>query len=60
MDAENLKPIYTEYNIGNYSPSFNISRELDKEGIFAKMVDGVLALHLPKAKEATAKKIEVT
>ena len=56
---EDLKPIYTEYNIGNYTRSFNLSSEIDKEGISAKMVDGVLALHLPKVKEAAAKQIEV-
>ena len=56
---EELKPIYTEYNIGNYTRSFNLSSEIDKGGISAKIVDGVLALHLPKVKEATAKKIEV-
>ena len=56
---EDLKPIYTEYNIGNYTRSFNLSSEIDKEGISAKIVDGVLALRLPKVKEAAAKKIEV-
>ena len=56
---EDLKPIYTEYSVGNYTRSFNISSEIDKEGISAKMVDGVLVLHLPKVKEAAAKHIEV-
>ena len=56
---EDLKPIYTEYNVGNYTRSFNISSEIDKEGISAKMADGVLALHLPKIKEVAAKQIEI-
>ena len=56
---EELKPIYTEYNVGNFTRSFTLNNEVDKERISAKMVDGVLALHLPKAEEATAKKIEV-
>ncbi len=56
---EDLKPIYTEYNVGNYTRSFNLSSKINKEDISAKMADGVLALHLPKVKEATAKKIEI-
>ncbi len=56
---ENLTPIYTEYNVGNYTRSFSLSSEINKEGISAKMADGVLALHLPKVKEAAPTKIEV-
>lgn len=56
---EDLKPIYTEYNVGNYTRSFNLSSKISKDDISAKMVDGVLALHLPKVKEATVKKIEI-
>ena len=56
---ENLKPIYTEYNVGNYARSFTVSSEIDKENISATMTDGVLSLHLPKAKEAATKKIKV-
>ncbi len=56
---EGLKPIYTEYNVGNYTRSFNLSSEIDQEGISAKIEDGVLELTLPKIKEAVAKKIEI-
>lgn len=56
---EDLKPIYTEYNIGNYTRSFTLSSQIDKERISARMADGVLALHLPKVKEAESRKIEV-
>ncbi len=56
---EDLKPIYTEYSVGHYTRSFTLSSEIDKNNISAKMADGVLALHLPKIKEAAAKKIEV-
>lgn len=58
-DYQDLKPIYTEYNVGNYTRSFTLSSEINKEGISAKMVDGVLALHLPKVKETSVKKISV-
>lgn len=56
---EGLEPIYTEYNVGNYTRSFNLSNEINKESISAKMVDGVLALRLPKVEEAAARKIKV-
>ena len=56
---EDLKPIYTEYNIGNFNRSFSLSNKIDKEGISARMEDGVLELHLPKVQEAAARKIEV-
>ncbi|MFC1681768.1 Hsp20/alpha crystallin family protein [Pseudomonadota bacterium] len=56
---EDLKPIYTEYNVGNFTRSFSLSNKIDKEGISARMEDGVLELHLPKVQEAAARKIEV-
>lgn len=56
---QDLKPIYTEYNVGNYTRSFTLSSEIDKSGISAKMEDGVLSLHLPKVRDAAAQQIEV-
>lgn len=56
---KDLKPIYTEYNVGNYTRSFTLSSEIDKQGISAKIVDGVLTVNLPKVKEAAARKIEI-
>ena len=56
---QDLKPIYTEYSVGNYTRSFTLSSEIDKSGISAKMEGGVLALHLPKVREAAAQQIEV-
>lgn len=55
----NYKPAYTEYNVGHFSRSFTVSSEIDKPNIDAKIADGVLTLHLPKAKEVTLRKIEV-
>ncbi len=56
---ENLKPVYTEYNIGHFSRSFQISSEIDGSRISANMNDGVLTLNLPKVKEAAPKQIKV-
>lgn len=56
---ENLKPLYTEYNIGHYRRSFTISKEINSEHISAKINDGVLTLELPKVKEAAARTIAV-
>lgn len=56
---ENLKPVYTEYNVGHFSRSFSISRDIDSAGISAKIEDGVLTLRLPRAKEAAPRRIEV-
>ncbi len=57
---ENLKPVYTEYNVGHFSRSFQISSQIDSGRISATINDGVLTLELPKAKEATPRRIEVT
>jgi HSP20 family molecular chaperone IbpA len=57
---EGLQPLYTEYNIGNYSRSFRISSKIDHGGIRAELRDGVLALMLPKAEKAKPRRISVT
>jgi len=59
-EYENLQPVYTEYNIGNYSRRFTLSNEIDTSRITAKMVNGVLALELPKAEKAKPRRITVS
>jgi len=59
QEYDNLNPVYTEYNVGNYSRRFSLSNEIDAERIKAQMTNGVLALELPKAERAKARRIEV-
>lgn len=54
-----LKPLYTEYNIGNYSRSFELSKKIDQTKIEAKMEDGVLFLTLPKVPEMQPRNIAI-
>jgi HSP20 family protein len=56
---QDLQPLYTEYNIGNYSRSFSLSDQIDQSKIAAEMKDGVLSLKLPKAKQAKPRTIQI-
>jgi HSP20 family protein len=55
-----LQPLYTEYNIGNYSRSFRLSNAIDQDKIGAELKDGVLSLTLPKAEKAKPRAIRVS
>ena len=55
-----LQPLYTEYNIGNYSRSFRLSNAIDQDKIGAELKDGVLSLTLPKAEKAKPRAIQVS
>jgi HSP20 family protein len=59
-EYENLQPVYTEYNIGNYSRRFTLSNEIDTNRITAKMINGVLELELPKAEKAKPRQITIS
>jgi HSP20 family molecular chaperone IbpA len=50
---------YTEYGEGDYQRSFALSNEIDQDRIEAKVKNGVLTLHLPKAVEVKPQKISV-
>ena len=56
---EGLYPVYTEYNIGNYARSFQLSSDIDQDRISAAFKDGVVMLTLPKAARAQPRKIKV-
>ena len=55
-----LTPAYTEYNVGNFRRSFQLSTAIDPQRIEAKMKSGVLELHLPKSEEARPQRIPIT
>ncbi len=57
---DELSPVYTEYNVGHFKRSFSLSNEVDQDSITAKVEDGVLTLRLPKSKDASPKRIEVS
>lgn len=59
-DYENLTPMYTEYNVGNYMRRFTLSNEIDTDRINARMTNGVLELELPKAERAKPRRITVS
>jgi len=46
-----LQPVYTEYNVGNYARTFQLSSKIEQGSIRAELKDGVITLILPKSEE---------
>lgn len=57
---QGMEPVYTEYIVGHYARGFTLSGKIDRDGITAQLDDGVLALKLPKAKEAMPRRIVIS
>jgi HSP20 family protein len=57
---DRLQPLYTEYNVGNYARSFQLSSKIEQDRINAELKDGVMMLVLPKAEKAKPRKINVS
>jgi hypothetical protein len=51
---EVLQPVYTEYNVGHYARSFQLSSKVDQGKITADLKDAVITLTLPKAKKQSS------
>lgn len=59
-DYQELHPIYTEYNVGNYLRRFSISSDIDTDRIEARVTNGVLELQLPKQERTKPRRITIT
>ena len=56
---DGLQALYTEYNVGNYSRTFQLSNAIEQSAIKAELTDGVVKLTLPKAERAKPRRINV-
>lgn len=56
---EGARLIHEEYPVGDYSRSFILSDEVDRDRISAELKNGVLRLLLPKADRARTRRIEI-
>lgn len=54
-----MRPLYTEYNVGHFARKFSLSSKIDQDKISAEIADGVLTLRLPKAEEAKPRQIRI-
>lgn len=53
-------PVYRESRTGGFRRVFELDPAIDAKKISAKMEQGVLKLHLPKAEKVKPRKIQVT
>ena len=56
---EGLRPLYGEYNIGNFYRRFSLGEVIDRDKISADLKDGVLTVTLPKREKAKPRQIVV-
>ena len=59
---EGLTPVYSEYRVGPFLRRFTLSQRhrFDPSRVTAKLADGVLTVHLPKAEEAKPRRVPIT
>ncbi|MFQ3573316.1 MAG: Hsp20/alpha crystallin family protein [Thermodesulfovibrionales bacterium] len=58
-EMSGMRLALNEYGVGNYQRQFTLSEEIDREGIQAKVKNGVLTVILPKSATAKTRKIAV-
>lgn len=56
---EGYELVGSEYGLGDFERSFQLTNEIDREGIEAVVRNGVLTVQLPKVKEQSKQKISV-
>jgi HSP20 family molecular chaperone IbpA len=56
---EKTEYLLSEYDVGSYHRSFQISEAVASEKISAEYTEGVLTLHLPKSESSKRRKINV-
>ena len=55
-----VNPVYRESREGDFRRVFELDPAIDTSKISAKMEQGILSLHLPKAEKVKPRKIQVT
>ena len=58
-EYENVAPLHTVYDVGNFDARFKLSSAIDGGGIRATLRNGVLELDLPKVESAKPRRIEI-
>lgn len=53
------RPLYAEYGVGDFRRTFRVAEQVEIDRIDAAIMDGVLAVRLPKAEAAKPKRIAV-
>ncbi|UKZ76989.1 hypothetical protein TrVFT333_004705 [Trichoderma virens FT-333] len=48
-----------ERRVGEFSRTFTFARQVDEEGVTAKLEDGILTVHVPKIAKPSSRRIEV-
>jgi len=56
---QGLRPMYTEYNVGNYYREFALNEDIDESKIRATLRNSVLEVELPKKETVRPRQIEV-